>query len=53
MEGFPTPVGVLRQENKSTYNEDFHEQIDNIRKIKGEGDLRKLLFSGNMWEVAA
>ena len=53
MEGFPTPVGVLRQEIKSTYNEDFHEQINNIKKTKGEGDLRKLLFSGNTWEVAA
>jgi 2-oxoglutarate ferredoxin oxidoreductase subunit beta len=53
MEGFPTPVGVLRQEIKSTYNEDFHEQIDNIKKTKGEGDLRKLLFSGNVWEVSA
>jgi len=51
MEGFPTPVGVFRQEFKSTYEEDFHEQINNIKKVKGEGDLRKLLFSGNMWEV--
>jgi 2-oxoglutarate/2-oxoacid ferredoxin oxidoreductase subunit beta len=51
MEGLPTPVGVLRQEMKSTYDEDFHEQIDNIKKGKGEGDLRKILFSGNMWEV--
>ncbi|MEJ2614732.1 MAG: 2-oxoacid:ferredoxin oxidoreductase subunit beta [Ignavibacteriaceae bacterium] len=53
MDGFPTPVGILRQEIKSTYNEDFHEQINNVKKTKGEGDLRKLLFSGNMWEVAA
>ena len=53
MEGFPTPVGILRQEIKSTYNEDFHEQINNIKKTKGEGDLRKLLFSGNTWEVSA
>ena len=51
MEGFPTPVGVFRQEFKSTYEEDFHEQINNIKKLKGEGDLRKLLFSGNVWEV--
>ncbi|MFZ0455403.1 MAG: 2-oxoacid:ferredoxin oxidoreductase subunit beta [Ignavibacteriaceae bacterium] len=52
-DGFPTPVGILRQEIKSTYNDDFHEQIENIRKTKGEGDLRKILFSGNTWEVAA
>jgi 2-oxoglutarate/2-oxoacid ferredoxin oxidoreductase subunit beta len=51
MDAFPTPVGVYRQETKPTYEEDFHEQINSIKKSKGEGDLRKLLFSGNVWEV--
>ncbi len=50
-EGFPLPVGVIRQIEKSTYDEDFHEQIKKIIAQKGKGDLRKLLFSGNMWEV--
>jgi 2-oxoglutarate/2-oxoacid ferredoxin oxidoreductase subunit beta len=51
MDGFPTPVGVFTQIQKPTYEEDFHEQINNVRKARGEGDLRKLLFSGNIWEV--
>ncbi len=51
MDGFPTPVGVLRQELKSTYENDLHAQLEEAKKLKGEGDLRKLLFSGNMWEV--
>lgn len=51
MEGFPTPVGVLRQEIKSTYEQDLHDQLAEAKKVKGDGDLRKLLFSGNMWEV--
>lgn len=51
MEGFPTPIGVLRQENKPTYDEDFHQQIDNVKNARGNGDLRKLLNSGNTWEV--
>ncbi len=51
LDGFPTPVGVLRQEKKSTYDEDFHRQIEGVKKSRGEGDLRKLLFSGNTWEV--
>lgn len=51
MEGFPTPVGVLRQEFKTTYEEDLHQQLEDAKKTKGEGDLRKLLFSGNTWEV--
>ena len=51
MEGFPTPIGIFKQEIKSTYDGDFHEQINNIKKTKGEGDLRKILFSGNVWDV--
>jgi 2-oxoglutarate/2-oxoacid ferredoxin oxidoreductase subunit beta len=51
MNSFPTPVGVLRKIKKPTYEESFHEQIEKIKLNKGEGDLRKLLFSGNIWEV--
>ncbi len=50
-EGFPLPVGIFRQINKPTYDHDFHQQIEDIKQKKGKGDLRKLLFSGNMWEV--
>jgi 2-oxoglutarate/2-oxoacid ferredoxin oxidoreductase subunit beta len=49
--GFPAPLGVIRQEIKSSYDEDFHTQINNIIKNKGDGNLKKLLFSGNLWEV--
>jgi 2-oxoglutarate ferredoxin oxidoreductase subunit beta len=49
--GFPMPIGIIRQISKSTYDHDFHNQIENIKKEKGKGDLKKLLFSGNMWEV--
>jgi 2-oxoglutarate ferredoxin oxidoreductase subunit beta len=51
LEGFPTPVGVLQQVIKPTYEEDLHKQLRDAKKSKGEGDLRKLLFSGNMWDV--
>jgi 2-oxoglutarate/2-oxoacid ferredoxin oxidoreductase subunit beta len=51
IDGMPTPVGVFRQETKETYDEALHNQIENLIKAKGEGDLRKLLFSGNMWDV--
>ncbi len=50
-EGFPAPIGILKQVIKPTYDEEFHQQINNIKKSKGEGDLRKVLFSGNMWDV--
>ncbi len=51
IENMPTPVGVFRQVKKNSYDEDFHQQLENIKKSKGEGDLEKLLFSGNVWEV--
>jgi 2-oxoglutarate/2-oxoacid ferredoxin oxidoreductase subunit beta len=51
LKGFPTPVGVLQQVTKPTYEEDLHKQLVDAKKSKGEGDLRKLLFSGNMWDV--
>ncbi|MHB9013755.1 MAG: 2-oxoacid:ferredoxin oxidoreductase subunit beta [Ignavibacteriaceae bacterium] len=51
LEGFPHPIGVIREINKTTYDEEFHAQINNVKKQKGEGDLKKLLFSGNIWTV--
>ncbi len=51
IDGFPTPIGIFNQNFKTTYEEDFHAQINNVTKTKGEGDLKKLLFSGNIWEV--
>ncbi len=50
-ENFPLPIGIFRKINKSTYDEDFHKQIKEVKEKKGEGDLRKLYFTGNMWEV--
>lgn len=50
-EGMPLPIGVLRQEEKETYDDALHNQIDALTKARGAGDLHKLLFSGNMWDV--
>jgi 2-oxoglutarate/2-oxoacid ferredoxin oxidoreductase subunit beta len=49
---FPTPIGVFRQVLKPTYDEGVEAQINAIKAKKGEGDLEKILFSGNTWEVA-
>ena len=48
---FPTPIGVFHQINKETYNDGVEKQIKNITEKKGKGDLEKVLFSGNTWEV--
>ncbi len=50
-DGFPTPVGVFRQIKKETYDYGIEEQIKGVIKLKGEGDLDKILFNGNTWEV--
>lgn len=47
----PTPVGVFRQISKPTYDEGIEKQITEVKKKKGEGDLEKVLFGGNTWEV--
>lgn len=47
----PTPIGIFRQINKPTYDEGITEQIAKITEKKGKGDLEKVLFSGNTWEV--
>ena len=48
---FPTPVGVFRQIFKPTYDEGVEIQIGNITDLKGKGDIEKVLFNGNTWEV--
>ena len=48
---FPHPVGVFRAISKPTYDEGVVNQIDQVKSSKGEGDLEKVLFSGNTWEV--
>ncbi len=48
---FPEPIGVFRNDTLPTLHERVEGQIADQKKKKGEGDLRKLLFAGDMWEV--
>ncbi len=48
---FPTPLGVFRAVQGPVYNDQVHQQVEAVREKKGDGDLRKLLFSGDTWEV--
>lgn len=47
----PTPIGVFRQYFKETYDGGIANQIEAITEKRGEGELEKVLFSGNTWEV--
>jgi 2-oxoglutarate ferredoxin oxidoreductase subunit beta len=48
---FPTPIGIFRQKSKPTVDGEIKRQIVEVTKMKGEGNLDKILFSGNTWEV--
>ena len=50
-EKLPRPFGVLYQEQRPTYEELLHTQIEGITEKKGAGDLDALLHSGDTWTV--
>ena len=47
----PTPIGIFKNAELSTYDELLTNQIENVKEKLGEGDLNKLLFTGNTWEI--
>ena len=47
----PTPIGVFRDVKCESFDEQVHAQIASARAKKGEGDLAKLLDSGDVWDV--
>ncbi|RMD49692.1 MAG: 2-oxoacid:ferredoxin oxidoreductase subunit beta, partial [Ignavibacteria bacterium] len=49
--GLPTPIGIFRSIERPTYDEEVTRQIEEVQKKKGKGDLERLLFSANTWEV--
>ncbi len=49
---FPVALGVLRAEERPAYEQLAVEQEAQQRAKKGEGDLRKLLHSGDTWTVS-
>lgn len=51
-DSFPRPFGVLYSEERFTYEAAMVEQIENARKLKGDGDLDTLIGGGNTWEVS-
>ncbi len=47
----PTPFGILRCVEEPTYDGMLHQQIADVKELKGEGDLETLFYSGDVWEV--
>jgi 2-oxoglutarate/2-oxoacid ferredoxin oxidoreductase subunit beta len=48
---FPVPMGVFRQVLRPTYEEMLAEQINTAVANKGQGNLHKLLHSGETWVI--
>ncbi len=49
---FPTAMGVIRSVRKPTYDEVLHAQEAEAINKFGEGDLKKLVYSGETWSVS-
>ena len=47
----PTPIGVFRKVEMPTFEAGVHQQLAANREKVGPGDLEKILFSGDTWEV--
>jgi 2-oxoglutarate ferredoxin oxidoreductase subunit beta len=48
----PTPIGIFRDVDRPVYGEEMERQLEAAKDKLGEGDLAKLLASGDTWEVA-
>lgn len=50
---FPVPLGVFRSVKRPIYEDGLMDQVQEARKVKGNGDLRSLFCSSDLWSVAA
>jgi 2-oxoglutarate ferredoxin oxidoreductase subunit beta len=48
---FPLPVGVFRRNPQQSFDEATAAQIAAVTAKLGEGDLEKLIYSGETWDV--
>jgi len=49
--GIPVPAGVLYRNDRSVYEQEVLQQIQQVTAKKGRGEIRKLLHAGETWEV--
>lgn len=47
----PVPLGVFRSIQKPTYDQMVNEQVQSAVEKSGQGDIKKLLNSGDTWVV--
>jgi len=47
----PRPVGIFLANDRPCYDEEMTKQIDTARQKRGDGDMKKLLNSGETWVI--
>jgi 2-oxoglutarate/2-oxoacid ferredoxin oxidoreductase subunit beta len=50
---FPTPLGVFRAVERTTYDEAINQQLYHAKGQQGRGDLDELFGRGDTWDVPA
>ncbi len=48
----PTPIGIFRDVSRPVYGDEMERQLQQATEQLGEGDLTKLLNSGETWTVS-
>lgn len=48
---FPTPIGVIRQIQRPTYESQIHQQLTDAKAKKGDGSWKELLHGSSTWTV--
>ena len=49
--GFPMPMGIIRQIEEPTFDQEAHAQVAEVTAKKGVGNIQELLNSGETWTV--
>lgn len=49
---FPTPIGVIRQIQRPTYDDLIHRQVQDAKAKRGTGSWQELLHGPSTWTVA-
>ena len=48
---FPTPIGIFRAVDAPPYDAEVVSQLEHAVETRGQGTLKDLIYSGDIWEV--
>ena len=47
----PLAIGIIRDVEAPTYNDEIDQQVESVRAKKGFDSLRDMILAGETWEV--